>query len=184
MKKIAWLLVLVLAVSMTFVACGGENKEPIKDDKVVTDDKAEKEVKTETETPAATADWVKAGDFSYKLVESKLEKAVTLGGIEMSEELGNVFVHVKYEVRNDSSKEIEYNSVLASGKLYTADGKSFDNDLFADGVINEKIAPGSVVEGQFFFKVPGDMSFAISGLKLEINSNDILSNDKASIVIP
>lgn len=48
MKKIAWLLVLVLAVSMTFVACGGENKEPIKDDKVVTDDKAGTEVKTET----------------------------------------------------------------------------------------------------------------------------------------
>ena len=182
MKKIAWLLVVILAMSMVFVACGGDSKEPIKDDKVTTDDKAGTEVKTET--PATTADWVKSGNFSYKLVEAKVDKAVTLGGMEMSEEPGNVFVHVKYEVRNDSSEEIEYNSVLAAGKLFTADGKSFDNDLFADGVINEKIAPGSTIEGQFFFKVPGDMSLSISGSKLEINSNDILSTDKASIVIP
>lgn len=185
MKKIAWLLVLVLAVSMTFVACGGDSKEPVKDDKVVTDGKTETEVKTETETPAATADWVKAGDYSYKLLEKKIETGYKLGGITMGEEAGQVYVWTKFSCKNDGKDKSTFSSLFADAKIVAPDGKSYSAEVLADGVLNDtEFESGKESTGEWYFKVPGDTSLSVSGWKLTMKTPDILKDEMVTIDIP
>lgn len=185
MKKIAWLLVLVLAVSMTFVACGGENNEPVKDDKVVTDDKAGTEVKTETETPAATADWVKAGNYSYKLLETKIEEGYKLGGITMGEEAGQIYVWIKFVCKNEGMSKSTFSSLFADAKLVSPDGKEYGDEVITDGVLNDTdFTAGKESIGEWYFKVPGDSSLSVSGWKLTMKTPDILSDDMVTIDIP
>ncbi len=176
MKKFVWMIVLVLAVSFVFAACG-EKEEPIKDDGGTTT--AGGEVTTE---PTAYQP-VMFGDLEYLITKAEVVKESTIGGIAMGEEAGKVYVHVAYTVKNNGASEVDYNSVLAGGKLYLAPDTTVDNELFADGVLNEKLAPGKELKGEFFFKVDGDANFTITGLKMEINSLDFLGNSKAEFTL-
>lgn len=175
MKRFVWMIVLVLAVSFVFVACG-EKEEPKKEDAGTT---TADEVKTE---PAAYQT-VKFGDLEYLVTKAEVTPQLTLGGISMGDEAGKVYVHVVYNVKNNGAAEVEYNSVLAAGKLYVAPDKPVDNELFADGVLNEKIAPGKELEGEFFFKVDGDDKLNITGMKMEINPLDIFQSSKAEFTL-
>ncbi len=176
MKKFVWMIVLVLAVSFMVAACG-EKEEPKKDDGGTTTTGGE--VKTE---PTAYQP-VKFGELEYLITKAEVKPQLTLGGIAMGEEAGKVYVHVTYTVKNNGTAEVDYNSVLAGGKLYIAPDKTVDNELLADGVLNEKLAPGKELKGEFFFKVDGDEKFSITGLKMEINSLDFLGNTKAEFIL-
>lgn len=185
MKKIAWLLVTVLAISMVFVACGGDTKEPVKDDKVVTDDKGGTQVKTDTETPAATGDWVKAGNYGYKLLETKIETGYKLGGITMGEEAGQVYVWAKFSCKNEGNDKSTFSSLFADAKIVAPDGKEYSAEIIVDGVLNDtEFTAGKESTGEWYFKVPGDASLSISGWKLTMKTPDILKDEMVTIVIP
>lgn len=192
MKRIAWLLVVVLMVSMVFVACGGESKELAKDDKVTTDEKVDQtktedktdQAKTETED-VVTAEWVKAGDYSYKLEETKVEAGYKLAGISMGDEAGQVYVWTKFICRNDGKDKATFSSLFADAKIVSPDGKEYSAEVLADGVLNDtEFTAGKESTGEWYFKVPGDGNLSVSGWKLTMKTPDILKDEKVTIDIP
>jgi hypothetical protein len=163
------MMVILLAVSMAFAACGAK-EEPKTDGGGAT-----------TENGAYEA--VKLNDVEITVDRVEVVKQVKLGGIEMDEEEGTAYVHVAYSVKNTGTKEITYNSVLASGKLSVTSELIVDNELFADGLLNESLPTGKQVTGEFYFKVSGDETFNYAGMKLEISSYDLLTPGKVEIVL-
>lgn len=187
MKKISWLLVALLIVSMTFVACG-DNKEPVKDDKVTTGQGTTEnntEETTETKDVATADEWVKAGNYSYKLLETRIDTQYKLASMSMGQENGQVYVWAKFTCRNDGKDKATFSSIFADAKIVSPDGKEYGAEILADGILNDtEFTSGKESTGEWYFKVPGDNSLSVSGWKLTMKTPDILLDEKVTIIIP
>jgi hypothetical protein len=179
-------------ISMVFVACGGESKELAKDDKVTTDEKV---VQTKTDEKSDEAkselklefpdDWTKAGNFSYKLLETKIVTGYNLAGMSLGEEAGQVYVWAKFICRNDGKDKATFSSLFADAKIISPDGKEFGAEVLTDGVLNDtEFTSGKESTGEWYFKVPGDTNLSVSGWKLTMKTPDILADEKVIINIP
>lgn len=183
MKKISWLIALIVLVSFSFAACGSPTTPPT-EGKGTVNDGGSKEATNVRDPKSISDEWVKNGKYTYKVIETRVVDGYKLGGVESEKEVGTVYVWIKFNVKNDGSDDISFSSIFADPKLKSTEGKEYSGEVLTDGILDGKIMPGKTAVGEWYFKVPGDKNLSVSGWTMTMQSQDIFSDEIVELKLP